>query len=115
MRHKKDIRKLSRNKSQRKALIRNMSISFFEHKQIKTTEAKAKELRRTVEKLITVGKKKDLASLRHINSVLNHSPSLSRVKDISDKYMDRNGGYTQIIKLAPRRGDSAEMVIIKLV
>ncbi len=115
MRHKKDGRKLGRNKSHRKALIRNMSISFFEHKQIKTTEAKAKELRRTVEKLITVGKKGDLASLRQINSVLNHAQSLSKVREISEKYKERNGGYTQIIKLAPRRGDSAEMVIIKLV
>jgi len=115
MRHKKDIRKLSRNKSHRKALMRNMSISFFEHKQIKTTEAKAKELRRTVEKLITIGKKGDLASARQINTLLNHAPSISRVKEISGQYMDRNGGYTQIIKLSPRKGDSAEMVVIKLV
>ena len=115
MRHKKDIRKLSRTKSHRKALIRNMSISFFKHKQIKTTQAKAKELRRTVEKLITVGKKGDLASLRKINAVLNHPQSLSRVREIADKYKDRNGGYTQIIKMASRKGDSAEMVIIKLV
>jgi len=115
MRHKKDIRKLSRTKSHRKALIRNMSISFFKHEQIKTTQAKAKELRRTVEKLITVGKKGDLASLRAINAVLNHTQSLSRVREIADKYKDRNGGYTQIIKMASRKGDSAEMVIIKLV
>lgn len=95
--------------------MRNMSISFFEHQQIKTTEAKAKELRRTVEKLITVGKKGDLASLRQINSVLNHVPSLSKIRIISEKYKDRQGGYTQIIKLSPRKGDGAEMVIIKLV
>lgn len=115
MRHKKDIRKLSRNKSHRKALIRNMSISFFEHKKIQTTEAKAKELRRTVEKLITIGKKGDLASLRQINSFLNHSPSLSRVREISEQYKDRNGGYTRIIKMPPRKGDNSEMVVIKLV
>ena len=75
MRHKKDIRKLGRTKSHRKALIRNMLISFFQSTEIETTEAKAKELQRSVEKIITLGKKGDLASYRRINMVLNHPSS----------------------------------------
>ena len=115
MRHKKDIRKLGRNKSHRKALMRNMAISFFQYQQIKTTEAKAKELRRIVERLTTLGKKGDLSSIRRINSFINHPPTLKRIKEIAERYNDRNGGYTQILKLSPRRGDNAEMVLIKLV
>jgi large subunit ribosomal protein L17 len=115
MRHKTKIRKLSRNKSHRKALTKNMAISFFQYKKIETSEAKAKELQKTVEKLITLGKKGDLASYRRINSMLNHSPSLKKIKEVSEQYKDRNGGYTHIIKLPPRAGDNARMAIIKLV
>ncbi|HOL22650.1 MAG TPA: 50S ribosomal protein L17 [bacterium] len=115
MRHKRDIRKLGRTKSHRKALIRNMLISFFQHQKIETTETKAKELQRSAEKIITLGKKGDLASYRKINMILNHPPTLKKVKEISEKYKDRNGGYTQIIKLPKRVGDSADMAIIKLV
>ncbi len=115
MRHKIKIRKIGRNKSHRKALTRNMAISFFQYKEIETTEVKAKELQGTVEKIITLGKAGDLASYRRINSMLSHSPSLKRVREISEQYKDRNGGYTRIIKLSPRTGDNAKMAIIKLV
>jgi large subunit ribosomal protein L17 len=115
MRHKKKIRKLGRNKSHRKALTRNMAVSFFQYREIETTEAKAKELQKTVEKIITLGKKGDLASYRRINSLLNHSQSLKYVREVSEQYKDRNGGYTRIIKLPPRTGDNARMAIIKLV
>jgi len=115
MRHKKDVKKLGRNRSHRKGLMRNMAISFFQFQQIKTTEAKAKQLRRIVERLITLGKKDDLKDIRIISSFLNHPESVKRVREIAKRYIDRNGGYTKIIKLAPRRGDGAEEVIIKLV
>jgi len=115
MRHKKDIKKLGRNKSHRKGLMRNMAISFFQFQQIKTTEPKAKQLRRIVERLITLGKKEDIKNIRMINRFLNHPESVKRVKEIAKRYVDRNGGYTKIIKLAPRKGDGAEEVIIKLV
>ena len=95
--------------------MRNMAISFFQYKQIETTEEKAKQLSRIVEKLITFGKKGDLAAYREINSFLNHPESLKQIKDIVEKYKDKNSGYTQIIKLFPRRGDGAEVAIIKLV
>lgn len=115
MKHGKDIRKLGRNKSHRKALIRNMLISFFQHAQIETTQSKAKELRRTVERVITLCKKGDLASYRRINMIVNHPPTLKKIKEIAERYKDRKGGYTQIIKISPRKGDNAEMSIIKLV
>jgi large subunit ribosomal protein L17 len=115
MRHKKNIRKIGRNKSHRKALVRNMAISFFEHAEMRTTEVKAKELQRIVEKIITLGKAGDLASYRRINSMLNHAPSIAKVKEISEKCKDRNGGCTRIIKLAPRPGDNSKMAVIRLV
>ena len=115
MRHKKDIRKLGRNKAQRKSLIRNMAISFFAYQKIETTEAKAKELRRTVERLITMGKKQDLASIRRISSFLNHAPSVKKVQELGQKYRERSGGYTQVIKTSPRRGDASEMAILQLI
>ena len=115
MRHKKDITKFGRNKSHRKALMRNMAISFFQYQQIEKKKKKAKQLSKIVEKLITFGKKGDLAAYREINSFLNHPESLKQIKNIAEKYKDRNSGYTQIIKLFPRKGDGAEMAIIKLV
>lgn len=114
MRHKRDIRKLGRNKSHRKALMRNMTISFFESEKIQTTEAKAKQLRRIVEKLITLAKKETLANYRRINQFVNHPKTVKKIIDISKRYSERNGGYTQIIKIGNRRGDSAELVILKL-
>lgn len=115
MRHKKDIKKLGRNRSHRKSLMRNMAISFFQSQQIKTTEAKAKQLRKIVERLITLGKKDDLHSIRLMNAFLNHPESVKKAREIARRYADRNGGYTKIIKLVPRKGDGAEQVIIKLV
>jgi large subunit ribosomal protein L17 len=115
MRHKKDIRRLNRNKGQRKALMRNMAISFFQYKQLETTEVKAKQLSRIVEKFITMGKKNDIASYRRINSFLNHPQSLKNIKELVEQYKDKNGGYTQIIKTNHRKGDNSGMSIIKLV
>lgn len=115
MRHKKKVRRLGRNKSHRKSLLRNLAISFFQNKRVRTTQAKAKQLRCIVEKLITVGKKQDLASIRKINSYLNHPDTTRIVLDLAQKMKDRNGGYTRIIKLNCRRGDSSKMAIIQMV
>ena len=115
MRHNRTIRKLGKNQSQRKSLIKNLAISFFTHKKITTTEARAKELRKTVEKLITVAKAQDLASLRKVNAFLNHWATTKIVKDLALKYKERKGGYTQIIKTGRRRGDAGETVIIQIV
>lgn len=115
MRHKKKIRRLGRNKSHRKSLLKNLAISFFQNRKIRTTEAKAKQLRGVVEKLITAGKKQDIASIRKINSYLNHPSSTKVVLDIAQKMKDRKGGYTRIIKVDRRRGDSSKMAIIQMV
>ena len=115
MRHRRDTKKkLGRNKSHRKALMRNMTISFFQNQKITTTMVKAKQLKRVVERLITLGRKGTLADIRKINQFVNHPQTVKKIVDISKKYTDRNSGYTQIIKVGFRRGDGAEKVIIKL-
>ncbi|HOC02291.1 MAG TPA: 50S ribosomal protein L17 [Candidatus Ratteibacteria bacterium] len=115
MRHKKDIRKFSRNKSHRKSLLRNMAISFIQNKRIITTEAKAKQLKRVVEKLITTGKTKDLASIRKINAYLNHPETTAMVIELGQKFKERNGGYIKIIKIGCRSGDASKMAVIQMV
>ncbi len=109
-------RKLGRTTDHRKAMLRAMVTYLLENGQIETTVTRAKEVRAVAEKMITLGKKNDLHSKRQ---VLAYVTKESVVKDLFDniapKYAERNGGYTQIIKIGPRRGDAAEMAIIKLV
>jgi len=114
MRHKRDIRKLSRNKSARKALMRSLALSLIKSRQIETTEAKAKELRRVVERLITLGKREDLASHRRVVSYLDDPETARLVREMAAGFKERPGGYTRIIRTEPRRGDSAPMVLIKI-
>lgn len=114
MRHKKDIKKLSRNKSHRKALMRNMAISFFQNQKIITTSAKAKQLRRIVDRLITLAKKGTLSDYRRINQFINHPKTTKKIIDISKRFTEKKSGYTQIIKVGFRKGDSAEKVMLKL-
>lgn len=115
MRHKKSIKRLGRNYSHRKSLLRNMAISFFQNKRIVTTEAKAKQLKSIVERLITKGKEQNLSGIREINSYLNHPQTTRIVVDIAQKLKDRKGGYTRIIKINRRRGDASKMAIIQMV
>ena len=109
-------RKLGRTSDHRKAMLRAMVTYLLENGQIETTVTRAKEVRAVAEKMITLGKKNDLHSKRQ---VLAYVTKESVVKDLFDniapKYAERNGGYTQIIKIGPRRGGAAEMAIIKLV
>ena len=109
-------RKLGRTSDHRKAMLRAMVTYLLENGQIETTVTRAKEVRAVAEKMITLGKKNDLHSKRQ---VLAYVTKESVVKDLFDniapKYAERNGGYTRIIKIGPRRGDAAEMAIIKLV
>ncbi len=114
MRHRRDVKKLGRNKSHRKALMRNMTISFFQNQKIITTTAKAKQLKRVVEKLITIGKGGTLTDYRRINQFVNNPEITKKIIDISKRFSDRNGGYTQIVKVGFRKGDSAEKAILKL-
>ena len=116
MRHKKKGRKLGRKTSNRKALMMNLACQLIIHKRIKTTDAKAKELRMFIEPLVTLGKKKNLHSRR---LVLKKIPNKKVVKilfdEISHLYLDRPGGYTRIIKLGYRDNDRAPVSFIEFV
>jgi large subunit ribosomal protein L17 len=116
MRHRKAGRKLNRTSAHRRALLANMAKALIEHEQITTTDAKARELRRYAEKLITMGKKGSLAARRNAHAKLRHDDSVARLfGPLAERYKDRHGGYTRIYKLGPRRGDCADMAIIEFV
>ena len=109
-------RKLNLPTDQRMALLRNLVTSFLETGRIETTLTRAKETNRLAEKMITLGKNTDLHSKRQVYAYVTKEDVAKKLFDeISPKYADRKGGYTQIIKTGPRRGDAAEMAIIKLV
>ena len=117
-------RKLGRTSSQRKALLRDLATDLIINERIETTEQKAKELRSVVEKMITLGKRGDLHARRQAaafirKEVANEETGQDAVQklfaDTAPRYAERQGGYTRINKLGPRRGDAAEMVIIELV
>ena len=116
MRHRNKKITLGRERKQRLALMRSLAESFFLHGKIITTEAKAKVLRTVVEPMITKAKTGTLASLRAVKDSLYTEKALKRlIKEIAPKYKDRNGGYTRIIKIAPRQGDAAKRARIELV
>jgi len=116
MRHKVSKRKLNRTSSHRKALLGNMAVALIKHEQIKTTLPKAKELAPYVEKLITLGKRGDLNARRRLYSIIPEKKWGAKVFDIlAERYKDRNGGYTRIMKAGFRYGDSAPMAVIELV
>ncbi|MCH5462834.1 50S ribosomal protein L17 [Lactobacillus sp. LC28-10] len=123
-------RKLQRTSSQRRALLRDLTTELLIHGQIKTTEARAKEVRSTTDKMISLGKRGDLHARRQAAGFLRDvvadvkedgdnievSTALQKLfSEVAPKYADRNGGYTRILKTMPRRGDGAQMVILQLV
>ena len=109
-------RKLGRTSAHRKAMLRGMVTYLLENGQIETTLTRAKEVRSITEKMITLGKTNTLASRRAALAVVTKEDVVKKLFDqIAPKYSDRNGGYTSIYKLGPRRGDVAEMAVIKLV
>ena len=109
-------RKLGKPTDQRIAMMRNMTTSLLENGKIETTVTRAKELRSTAEKMITLGKTNTLHSRRQAMSFITKEDVVKKLFDeIAPKYAERNGGYTRIIKIGPRRGDAAEMCIIELV
>lgn len=115
MRHRKSGRKLGRTATHRSAMFRNMVVSLFEHERIETTDAKAKELRRIAEKLITRGKAGTLHSRRMAARYVRNASVLQKLfSDIAGRYSEREGGYTRIIKLGNRKGDNAPISIIEL-
>ncbi|MBY0149420.1 MULTISPECIES: 50S ribosomal protein L17 [Neobacillus] len=117
-------RKLGRTSAQRKAMLRDLTTDLIINERIETTETRAKELRGTVEKMITLGKRGDLHARRQAASYVRNevadaekgTDALQKLfTDIAPRYSERQGGYTRIMKLGPRRGDGAPMVIIELV
>ena len=116
MRHRKSGRKLNRNSAHRKALFKNLAIALIEQGIIKTTLPKAKELRKFVEPLITIGKEDTVANRRHVFSKLRSDQAVAKLfSEISVNAKDRKGGYTRIIKAGFRPGDKADMAYIELV
>ena len=109
-------RKLGRTSDQRKAMLRAMVTYLLENGQIKTTVTRAKEVAPVAEKMITLAKDNNLASYRAALAYITKEDVANKLfKEIGPKYADRNGGYTRIVKIGPRRGDAAEMAIIQLV
>lgn len=123
-------RKLGRTSSQRKAMLRDLTTDLFINERIVTTEARAKEVRSTTEKMITLGKRGDLharrqaasfvrneiADVREENEAIVVESALQKLfNDIAPRYAERQGGYTRILKTEPRRGDNAPMVVLELV
>ena len=109
-------RKLGRTSDQRKAMLRAMSTYLFENGKLETTFYRAKELQPVPEKLITLGKKQNLAAYRKALSYITKEDVANKLfKEIAPKYADRNGGYTRVTRLGARRGDAAEMAVIELV
>ena len=116
MRHRHGYRRLNKTGAHRKAMVANMAVSLLRHEQIKTTLPKAKELRRITDRMITLGKKGTLHSRRRAASFLRDDEILIKLFSIlADRYEDRPGGYTRIIKAGFRYGDSAPMALIELV
>lgn len=116
MRHRSGLRKLNRTSSHRLAMFRNMAVSLLTHEAIKTTLPKAKELRRVVEPLITLGKEPSLANKRLAFARLRDRDAVAKLFDeIGPRYKERNGGYTRVLKMGFRQGDNAPMAFIELV
>ena len=111
-----NLRKLGRRTDHRQAMLRNQVQSLLEHGRIETTLTRAKETRRVAEKMITLAKKGDLHSRRQVMAyVYKYDVAHKLFEEIAPQYKERNGGYTRILKLGPRMGDSAEMCILELV
>ncbi len=109
-------RKLGRPTDQRIAMLRNLTTSFLKHGKIETTETRAKETKGLAEKMITLAKRGDLHARRQVLAFVTEEEVVSNLfENIAPKYAERNGGYTRIMKVGPRRGDGAEVVILELV
>ncbi len=109
-------RKLGRPTAHRNLMLRNLVTSLLKHGRIETTETRAKEVRKLAEKAITLAKRGDLHARRQVLSYITEETVVKNLFDeIAPKYEDRNGGYTRILKLGPRKGDAAPMAIIELV
>jgi large subunit ribosomal protein L17 len=116
MRHRRAGRKLGRDAAHRKALYANLTASLIEHGRIKTTVAKAKEVRPVAEEMITLGRRGDVPARRQALKFLRSQDVVHKLfSDVGPRFVDRPGGYSRIVKLGPRHGDAAEMAYLELV
>ena len=116
MRHLKSGRQLSRNSAHRWALMRNLITALLREEKIRTTDPKAKELRRWVERVITLGKQGSLHARRQVLAIVQDKAVVRKLFDtIGPRFKDRPGGYTRLTKIGPRRGDAAPMAVLELV
>jgi large subunit ribosomal protein L17 len=116
MRHHRAGRKLGRDAAHRKALYANLTASLIEHGRIKTTVAKAKEVRPVAEEMITLGRRGDVPARRQALRFLRSQDVVHKLfSDVGPRFADRPGGYSRIVKLGPRQGDAAEMAYLELV
>lgn len=116
MRHRKDHRRLGRKSEHRRALLRNLVTALFQYERIETTVAKAKETRRFAERMITFGKKGDLAARRQVAAYIMKPEIVAKLfSTIAPWYTDRNGGYTRIVRIGRRLGDAGETAYLELV
>jgi large subunit ribosomal protein L17 len=116
MRHQRAGRKLGRDAAHRKALYANLTASLIEHGRIKTTVAKAKEVRPVAEEMITLGRRGDVPARRQALKFLRSQDVVHKLfSEVGPRFSDRPGGYSRIIKLGPRQGDAAEMAYLELV
>jgi large subunit ribosomal protein L17 len=116
MRHPRAGRKLGRDAAHRKALYANLTASLIEHGRIKTTVAKAKEVRPVAEEMITLGRRGDVPARRQALKFLRSQDVVHKLfSDVGPRFSDRPGGYSRIVKLGPRQGDAAEMAYLELV
>ncbi len=116
MRHRLAHRKLGRTTEHRKAMMANMAASLIEHEQIVTTLPKAKEMKPFMDKLITLAKRGNLAARRQAISTIRNKDAVRKLFDVmGERYADRNGGYTRVLKAGFRHGDNAPMAVIELV
>ena len=115
MRHGLSYRKLNRTRAHRKAMFGNMAVALLKHEQIKTTLPKAKELRRVADRMITLGKRGNLHARRQALSVIHDTELVGKLfGPLAERYKERNGGYTRVVKAGFRYGDNAPMAIIEL-
>jgi len=114
MRHMNRGRKLNRTSAHRKALFRNLVLALVQHERIRTTDAKAKELRRYADRMVTLGKRGDVAARRLAFAFMQSRDAVKRLFDeIAPRFKERNGGYTRVVKFGIRRGDAAPLSIIE--
>jgi len=116
MRHAKTGKKLGRDSAHRKALYANLACALIEHGRIRTTEAKAKAVKPIAERMITLGRRGDVAAHRQAVAYLRSKDVVHKLfSEVAPRFADRPGGYSRIVKLGPRQGDSADMVYLELV